>query len=333
MKDLSVIIPIYNTPIDALERCLQSVQSLGTADYEVLLIDDGSEESVGVFCREYISRRTQFRYIYKENGGVSSARNMGIEEAKGRYITFVDADDVLIGAPLQKALTRDDAPDIIIFDMILTQRGADSVWYAFDLPDGAVNREQVLYQLLTASSISGPVAKLYKAQLLRQTEILFDTGFVAGEDWMFVVAYVVQAESFYYCKELSYRYFRDGATGHCRAVRFPDQMLDNQLARYAKKQEVLAMESWKEYSVEKIRYLAAIELTENLFNIATDMLLAGLYTKDRKRRICKAIRQAGVFLNAGTPKKTRLKKWTITQFPPALYLLAMLRRIYLKRKG
>lgn len=53
-KDLSVIVPIYNTPINALERCLQSMLSLGTVDYEVLLIDDGSKESIGAFCKEYI---------------------------------------------------------------------------------------------------------------------------------------------------------------------------------------------------------------------------------------------------------------------------------------
>lgn len=309
-----------------------SILPITQVDYEVLLIDDGSVGDVGVYCKGFADDHPSFQYHYKENGGVSSARNLGLSLAKGRYVTFVDADDAIYVDVLEKYTPLDDTQDLVLFDILLTQGGIDSIWYAFDLPEGSLTREQVLYQLLTASSISGPVAKLYKAELLKKAKLLFDTSFVSGEDWMFVTAYVLQAERFSYCKETSYRYFRDESTGQERTARFPDQMVDNQLSRYVKKQDILKTQVWKEFSIAKIQHLASVELTENLFNSAADLLLAGLYTKERKQKIYQAIKQAGTFLTEEVPKKTKLKKWIITQFPPALGLLAVLRKIYLKRK-
>ena len=332
MKDLSVIIPIYNTPREALERCFRSLQPLQALQAEVLLIDDGSEEQVGAFCREYAQDHINFRYIYKQNGGASSARNRGIDEAEGRYITFVDADDVAICQPVLGALAVEQTADLILFDMQMTQRGTDSVWFAFDGESGEKTREQVLYRLMTTSKISGPVAKLYKTRLLKRIGLHFDTEFISGEDWMFVAAYVTAAESFLYCKEPAYRYFRDSATGQGRIARFPDLMLSNQLQRYGKKQELLATESWQEFTPEQIRSLAAVELIENLFNMAADLLLVKLYTRERKDLIRTAAAKAGQFLDGSAPRKTKIKLWVLTSCPAALGVLGHLRAAYLKRK-
>lgn len=332
MKDLSVIIPIYNTPREALERCFRSAEALKALDVEILLIDDGSEETVGGFCKAYAENHAGFRYIRKENGGVSSARNRGIEEAQGRYITFVDADDSMLCRPLIEALAGENRADLMLFDMQLIQRGSQSVWYAFDCAGGALTREQVLYQLLTASSISGPVAKLYRKELLQKADLRFDTEFIAGEDWMFVTAYVMVAESFWYCKEPSYRYFRDDATGQGRIARYPDQMLSNQLQRYARKQALLATENWQLFTPEKIQFLASVELIENLFNMAADLLLVKLYTRERKELIRTAAAKAGQFLDGSAPRKTKIKLWVLTSCPAALGVLGHLRAAYLKRK-
>ena len=91
----SIIIPVYNAE-EYIRKCLDSVLNQGLDDYEVLLVNDGSKDgSVGI-CEEYCRKNPHFRLLHQENAGVSAARNHGIEEARGRYIVFVDADDYLL---------------------------------------------------------------------------------------------------------------------------------------------------------------------------------------------------------------------------------------------
>lgn len=90
---ISVIIPVYNVE-KYLRECLDSVITQSVPEKEVLLIDDGSTDSSSEICEEYATRYPYIRVIHKENGGLSSARNKGIEEASGEWIIFLDSDDV-----------------------------------------------------------------------------------------------------------------------------------------------------------------------------------------------------------------------------------------------
>ena len=89
---ISVIVPIYNIERYLLE-CLESIASQTIKDIQVLLIDDGSKDGSALICKEFIKSHPNFEYFYKENGGTASARNLGLENAKGEYIGFVDSDD------------------------------------------------------------------------------------------------------------------------------------------------------------------------------------------------------------------------------------------------
>ena len=91
---LSIIIPAYNTE-KTLERCLKSVTNQGLSDYEVILVDDGSPDKCGDICDEWRNKNNNFKVIHKANGGLSDARNAGIDVAQGEYITFVDSDDTI----------------------------------------------------------------------------------------------------------------------------------------------------------------------------------------------------------------------------------------------
>lgn len=91
---ISVIIPVYNAS-GFLADCLQSVAGQTWTALEVLLIDDGSTDDSACICRSFCEKDSRFRLLQKENGGVSSARNLGLEKASGDYIAFVDADDWL----------------------------------------------------------------------------------------------------------------------------------------------------------------------------------------------------------------------------------------------
>ncbi|WP_455615448.1 glycosyltransferase family 2 protein [Eisenbergiella sp.] len=91
---ISVIIPVYNAS-GLLPDCLQSIALQTWTDLEMLLVDDGSTDDSACICRSFCEKDSRFRLLQKENGGVSSARNLGLEEASGDYIAFVDADDWL----------------------------------------------------------------------------------------------------------------------------------------------------------------------------------------------------------------------------------------------
>ena len=331
MAALSIIIPIYNTPIDVLKRCFTSVKTL-ECSFEALLIDDGSAQEIGNFCKDFSAAEPSFRYIYKENGGVSSARNLGITEATGEYITFLDADDILIADAFNHHIPHENGPDMIVFDMLLTQHGVDSVWHGFDLPSGPVSKEVFLNQLFTASSISGPCAKLYRREHLQKASLLFNTDFVSGEDWMFVCDCALEAKSIAYYAECSYQYFRDDATGQSRLLRFPEKVLQNQIDRFTRKKDVVAATQWNQCDPKRILSLAAGEMIENLFNASADLLLAKQYTPLRKAMILAAVEEARTLLQAPVSKKTALKLAVLTQFQPALWFLAKLRDQYLKRK-
>ncbi|VOE19828.1 glycosyl transferase family protein [Streptococcus pneumoniae] len=89
---ISIIVPIYNVE-NYLRQCLDSIQNQTYQNFECLLINDGSPDNSADICREYVSKDSRFRYFEKENGGVSLARNLGIELSEGDYITFIDSDD------------------------------------------------------------------------------------------------------------------------------------------------------------------------------------------------------------------------------------------------
>ena len=110
---LSVIIPVYNAE-PYLAKCIDSVLSQDVP-LEVLLIDDGSIDGSANVCKRYAERDTRIRYFRKENGGVSSARNVGLDNMLGEFVTFVDSDDQVISGSYQTMLNEfaDSATDLV----------------------------------------------------------------------------------------------------------------------------------------------------------------------------------------------------------------------------
>lgn len=91
---VSVVVPIYNVE-NYLEECIESILNQTYSNIEVILIDDGSTDGSGALCDEYKKKDKRIYVLHKKNGGLSDARNMGIDNAKGEYITFVDSDDII----------------------------------------------------------------------------------------------------------------------------------------------------------------------------------------------------------------------------------------------
>lgn len=97
---LSIIIPIYQAQ-DTLDRCIKSILLQSFTDYEIILVDDGSTDECPLLCDEYARKDYRISVIHKQNGGLSDARNAGIKQAKGEYITFIDSDDAIQENTLQ----------------------------------------------------------------------------------------------------------------------------------------------------------------------------------------------------------------------------------------
>lgn len=97
---ISVIVPVYNAE-KYLHRCIDSILAQTFTDFELLLIDDGSKDKSGAICDEYADKDSRVRVFHKENGGVSSARNAGLDNVRGEWVAFLDADDYFLSNGLE----------------------------------------------------------------------------------------------------------------------------------------------------------------------------------------------------------------------------------------
>lgn len=114
---ISVIVPVYNTE-KYLRRCIDSILAQTFIDFELLLIDDGSKDSSGAICDEYAAKDPRVRVFHKENGGVSSARNAGLANARGEWISFVDSDDWVDHNFLELVILETYKADVVFCDSI-----------------------------------------------------------------------------------------------------------------------------------------------------------------------------------------------------------------------
>lgn len=103
MTKISIITPVYKVE-QYLPECIESVLKQTYSDWEFLLIDDGSPDNSGNICDEYAARDSRIKVFHKSNGGVSSSRNLGLENASGEWLLFLDSDDCLYHIALQRRI-------------------------------------------------------------------------------------------------------------------------------------------------------------------------------------------------------------------------------------
>ena len=117
---ISVIVPIYNVE-KYLNKCIESIINQSYSNLEIILVDDGSKDNSGVMCDSYLLKDNRIKVIHKENGGLSDARNVGIEKAKGEYIIFIDSDDWIDKKMIETLynIIKKDNSDISICDYFL----------------------------------------------------------------------------------------------------------------------------------------------------------------------------------------------------------------------
>lgn len=192
----SVIIPVYNAEA-TLRRCLDSIVKQPFSDYELLLINDGSVDSSDAICREYTAAYPRIRYFQKENGGVSSARNLGLELAQGEHILFVDSDDYVSAdyfRCIHSAISARE-PDLLLFGhqnfgALTSEWGTGDYWETGEY-EVAARISTALRQYLFSSLCS----KAFRRSIIEANGLCFDEALAIGEDQAFIFAYAMHIRS------------------------------------------------------------------------------------------------------------------------------------------
>jgi len=201
---ISIIVPIYCVE-QYIARCVDSIIDQSFCNIEIILVIDGSPDDCGKICDEYAENDNRITVLHNKNGGVTSARRSGVEKASGKYVMFVDGDDVisqdcveLLSEPL---MSRD-------YDIVLGSLESIPLCFKLMVPfEGSLNANQYLDYLLTGNVIWGPVCRLYK----RSFFVLFDCfapDFIKlGEDAIMNIKIALEAKDIYFVDKIVYLYY------------------------------------------------------------------------------------------------------------------------------
>ena len=176
MSKISVIVPVYKVE-KYIHKCVDSILAQTFSDFELILVDDGSPDNCGKICDEYVTKDSRFRVIHKENGGVSSARNLGISEAKSEYICFLDSDEQKKKNHLEICLKKISDADLLIFGFERFNGRTDKRVLENNEINGFTYCHDFLYSLkenaITSEFFCFPWNKLYRRSLLVENKISF----------------------------------------------------------------------------------------------------------------------------------------------------------------
>ncbi len=177
---ISVIIPCYNQA-QYLHNALASVIAQTFTDWECIIINDGSTDSTEPIALKFTGEDERIRYIKKENGGLSSARNRGLDEATGEYIQFLDSDDVIAPGKLAASLNYGNNADIIISDFKMFNDEEPDIRLPFKLSASYFTFESILMGW-DVKFVFPPHSGLFKSYLFN--DLRFNETLTAREDWL-----------------------------------------------------------------------------------------------------------------------------------------------------
>lgn len=195
---LSVIIPIYNAG-KYISQCIESITKSFQANIEILVIDDGSTDNSKSEVERFAHADKRVKYIFQNNSGVSVARNKGLDNAVGKYILFLDADDYIETEIFNNLVSRleQNMPDFTAYSKKILYPDGSIKKVLFDFKDNACNDKQFIYELMYASSAFNECwGKVFKKEIIDTYKLRFPEGIKIGEDLLFVYNYFEKCKSF-----------------------------------------------------------------------------------------------------------------------------------------
>lgn len=203
---ISIIIPIYNSD-KYLATCINSVLKQTFSDFELLLINDGSTDGSEEICTEYEKKDSRIKVYHKDNGGVSSARNLGLKKARGKWVCFMDSDD--------------SAQKNYLFDLLVAVESeqTDLVIQGFKSIDREKEREiafgnsfikadeyKILFEEKEIFKYGYPFSKLFKKEIITRSDILFPEDYSFAEDLSFFLNYLSKCRFVNFQEKYNYNY-------------------------------------------------------------------------------------------------------------------------------
>lgn len=206
---LSIIIPIYNRE-KKIDRCIRSLKRIKRNDVEFILVNDGSTDNTQVVCEELARKDSRIRLINQQNTGVSGARNTGIRNSCGKYISFVDSDDEITEEynKMIDVLDKDDEYDLYAFDYFV-QESKNSRRHQRVLFLPGKNDKDVLYNNYLKGDTNSSCINFYCAEIIKKNDIYFPSDMKMGEDCVFNGRYLKHCKNVYYIDEIGYIYYLD----------------------------------------------------------------------------------------------------------------------------
>lgn len=190
---ISVIVPVYNVE-NYLHKCVDSILAQTLNDFELILVDDGSPDNCGDICDEYAKKDGRVRVIHKQNGGVSSARNAGIELAKGEWLCFVDGDDVIETDYLSNFMISIDRVDLYLQGYKEVSQNGDVICIHNFHSSNNMEQSDILVEAEREYIINSPCFKLFRTSIVKEKNLLFDVNTSYGEDHLFTYSYLQFAD-------------------------------------------------------------------------------------------------------------------------------------------
>lgn len=214
MKEIkiSVILPVYNSE-KVISRTIESIIKQTYNNIELIIIDDGSIDNSGKICEEYAKSYDMIKYINIENNGVSNARNIGIQNATGNYIMFIDSDDEYYINTIEKVvseLNKNENLELVVFSYdrihINKNKTKQMRTEAIDIKNG--KDKNVFIEELQKKCLFNQIwNKVFKRDMLLNSNIKFDTNISSGEDYKFNIQYIDAVNNALYISDVLYKYY------------------------------------------------------------------------------------------------------------------------------
>ena len=210
--NISIIVPVYNGE-KYLRDCVDGILGQTVSDLEILLIDDGSTDGSGAICDAYATKDKRVRVFHKENGGVSSARNLGLDNARGEWIAFVDSDD-LVTPNFCEIMMDNKSEDLIVCSFETLGNTEDK----YILKDRCLSKKGfsiVINDYLSNIHFTTSWGKLFKKSILESCKLRFHQNINSAEDTLFVYEYLQHISSILIKSDIAYLYRQtDGGLSH-----------------------------------------------------------------------------------------------------------------------
>lgn len=227
---ITVIVPVFNVE-NYLKECIDSILNQSITQLQIILIDDGSKDSSGKICDDYGSKDNRIEVIHQNNKGVSAARNAGLKKATGKYISFVDADDILPTDALLKLLKKVEEPNEMIIGGVQKITEEKELLKSVRFQTKEILQEDFLMDLFNETKypyLGYPVAKLFNRKIVQLNNICFNSKIALNEDRLFILEYMLYVKKVIVCDEVAY-FYRQRSTGVIQESRRNVTVNDNEM--------------------------------------------------------------------------------------------------------